>query len=198
MLLSLRNRLQFILELGHVQINMKVLVIISAFLAASVMAGSIPSDWTSFKLKYNKKYKDAAEDSEREAIFKANKEAIEKHNKLFDQGKVSYSKALNEFSDMTKSEVDRFNNGYKINDREEVQRKRSSIVVSGNLPTEVDWRAKGAVTQVWKQSGCGSCYAFSAVGAIEGQYFIKTGKLLPLSVQQIVDCSDPSDDGCDG
>jgi C1A family cysteine protease len=58
------------------------------------------------------------------------------------------------------------------------------------VPESINWRDRGAVTEVKDQSvDCGSCYAFASIGALESHYFIKTGKLLNLSEQEVVDCS---------
>jgi len=65
-------------------------------------------------------------------------------------------------------------------------------------PTEWDWRTKGAVSPVKDQRQCGSCWAFSTVGALEGWNFITTGTLKTFSEQQLVDCSKDTCYGCQG
>ncbi|XP_049272529.1 cathepsin L-like [Rhipicephalus sanguineus] len=67
------------------------------------------------------------------------------------------------------------------------------------LPDSVDWRNKGAVTPVKTQGPCLATWAFSATGAVESQHFIRTGQLVDLSEQNLIDCSqDFGNLGCEG
>ncbi|CAE8661492.1 unnamed protein product [Polarella glacialis] len=69
-----------------------------------------------------------------------------------------------------------------------------------DLPSSVDWRHQGAVTDVENQGACGSCWSFAAAGAIEGAWKIAGGPLRQLSEQQFMDCggSKWGNNGCHG
>lgn len=76
---------------------------------------------------------------------------------------------------------------------------QSEEVNASSLPASVDWRSAGAVTPVKNQASCGSCWSFSATGAMEGAHFLSKGSLISISEQQLVDCStEMGNAGCNG
>lgn len=170
--------------------------IIVAALAASPAFAAVDS-FASWAQKHGKTYKSREELVLRRSVFAANVAKIEAHNAAGESWKM----AVNKFADLTGDEFKaRFIGGFRA------QEKRSKNVnlelkltnVSA-LPTSVDWEAKGAVTPIKNQEQCGSCWAFSTTGSVEGISFIKTQTLPSLSEQQLVDCSGAEgNQGCNG
>ena len=92
--------------------------------------------------------------------------------------------AHNKFSDWSRDEYKRIL-GYKANNN--VKKTFKTFDESKN-DMKVDWKAAGAVTDVKDQGHCGSCWAFSATGALEGRHQIASGHLTAFSEQQHIDC----------
>lgn len=156
-------------------------------------------EWRIYKDIHAKKYH-IDEELARFNIWKMNLDIIEQHNKLANQGVYSYWLRMNRFGDMTNKEFVAFYNGYRSDlKKSSANRKVFTYDPFTEVPESIDWREKGYVTPVKNQGSCGSCWAFSTTGSLEGQHFNATGELVSLSEQNLVDCSgDYGNMGCNG
>jgi len=151
--------------------------------------------FSGFVKKFGKKYTHD-EFFPRYNIFKANYNKIRAHNAK----ESTFSMAVNEFADMTFEEFHAKMTGYKRVDRSLLRAKNAPHKkLLAPMDANIDWRQKNAVTPVKNQQQCGSCWAFSTTGAVEGAHAIATGNLVSLSEQQLVDCSQAQGNmGCNG
>jgi len=130
-------------------------------------------------------------------VWRKNLRMIEEHNK----SNKTFLLAMNKFGDLTAEEFATLYKGLKYDHADHMSkvshlpREERNI----NAPASWDWREKGAVTQVKNQGQCGSCWSFSTTGSTEGANFLKTGRLVSLSEQNLIDCSAVyGNDGCNG
>ncbi|XP_058793221.1 cathepsin L-like [Phymastichus coffea] len=188
---------------------MKTLVVLLVAFIAVAQAVSIYNsaarEWNTFKAEHGKSYTNEIEEKSRLKIFMEHKQKIAEHNAMFEQGLVTYKLGLNKYSDMIHHEFVRTMNGFNKSrsgipdSSKKMKAVRFASPAHVQLPASVDWRKEGAVTNVKDQGFCGSCWSFSATGALEGQHFRKTGKLVSLSEQNLLDCSGSYGNyGCDG
>jgi len=187
---------------------MKILIILQCvvlFISACYVLGndrSLEQSWNLFKNVYKKEYKSHKEEKYRQAVWEANLAYIRKHNLDADLGLHTFTMEMNKFGDMTHKEFVKQMNGFKMNitaKRNELNRNTFVAPSFKDYPAAVDWRKLGYVTGIKDQGQCGSCWAFSATGSLEGQHFKKYNELVSLSEQNLVDCSDKFGNlGCNG
>ena len=145
-----------------------------------------------YQNQYNKTYA-LEEFNNRFEIFRDNVDFIFENNRL----NKNYTLGINQFADLTNQEFSKLHNKQyqKLfgKDCKPMDYRESS------LPLEMDWREHDAVTPVKNQGQCGSCWSFSATGAMEGSNAIVNDNLISLSEQQLVDCSKKYGNfGCNG
>ncbi|GJV13191.1 senescence-specific cysteine protease SAG39 [Tanacetum coccineum] len=169
-------------------------------LGTEEIAGSLPetSSYESHEqwmARYGRVYKDIYEKEQRSKIFQENVQYIQSFNNAMNKG---YKLAVNEFADLTNEEFRTTRNRFLAHEcSPSTSAFRYENVTA--VPSSMDWRTKGAVTPIKDQGQCGCCWAFSAVAAMEGITQLKTGKLISLSEQELVDCDTSGiDQGCEG
>lgn len=146
-----------------------------------------------FILTYNKNYR-CKEFEERFKIFAENIAHIRLHNSLGHD----WILGVNQFSDLSPEEFKSLYLPYKF---EVPEQKIFEIIenVDDDYPLSIDWRQSGAVSEVKNQGTCGSCWSFSASGAIEGAWQIAGNQLVSLSEQHLISCSfSYGNNGCNG
>ncbi|XWS18507.1 hypothetical protein CRYUN_Cryun32bG0049900 [Craigia yunnanensis] len=153
-----------------------------------------------WKEKHGKVYQHSEEAGKRFENFKRNLKYILERNAKRKSAKGDHRVGLNKFADMSNEE---FRKAYlskvkkPINKGSTLSRNIGRKVQSCDAPSSLDWRNYGIVTGIKDQGSCGSCWAFSSTGAIEGINALVTGDLVTLSEQELVDC-DSTNYGCDG
>ncbi len=159
---------------------------------------TIHTKFQDFINTYNKTYYTVSEYNYKYNIFKYNVEYINYMNYLNN----SYKLSINNYTDINHTEFTFDYNKYSLDnklfgDSIDCEVNHTLLTIhNSTIPDSVDWRQKGGVTTVKNQGNCGSCWAFSAVEAVEGLHAIRTNNLLNLSEQELIDCSE--NDGCNG
>jgi len=170
-------------------------MLLVASVAASALVG-IDGQFALWKAQFGKAYASVEEEASARKAYAQNDAAINAHNGK----KLSYTLGHNEFSDMMPEEFYATYAGSLFLNKAPKNMQRALIDFNASaLPNSIDWVSKGAVTPVKDQGRCGSCWAFSTTGSLEGAYQIATGKLVPLSEEDLVQCDRGGiDNGCQG
>merc|ERR1711973_327766 len=175
--------------------TMRFLAVLRVVLAAA-QALNLDSEWEKFKTKYGKTLLTGEEHDARKNIFANNLKFIEKHNAEHALCLHTFTVGINKFADLTNEEFIKIYTGEIPKETSDLETKEADPT-DPPLPDEIDWRVYNKVTEVKNQGQCGSCWAFSTIGTIEGAYARSREELISLSEQQLVDCV-TENSGCNG
>jgi len=163
---------------------------------ASAVERDVEVAFVNYMSEHGKSYATKEEYLYRLDIFAKKMAFIEQHNSLNEDDHVV---GLNHLADWSDAEYKKLLGFKNHNKRERKHHGKHNVEAVKDVPASIDWRTKGAVTPVKNQGQCGSCWSFSATGAMEGAYQISGHPLTSFSEQQLVDCSTAQgNQGCNG
>lgn len=152
------------------------------------------SDFSKFVNMYGKSYENISKMESAFYNYASTVDMISNH----DSETTGYSIGITQFADMSAEEFNKFKGSGCLYKQQKSSCGKFSPS-SKTVPDSIDWTVEGGVTDVKNQGQCGSCWSFSATGAIEGAWFVSTGELVSLSEQQLMDCSTSYGNmGCNG
>jgi len=161
-------------------------IILACCLGLALATGTdYAKQFAEFKQEFGKEYATAEEELERFHIFKEKAREVEEHNRQ----NLPYTKGINFFSDLTEEEFKSTYLGLKRFPTSTSEPMPTFTKDIKDLPTEVNWVEKGAVTPVKNQGQCGSCWAFALTAQVESYAAIATEDLIELSTQQVTSCT---------
>jgi len=145
--------------------------------------------------RHGKVYSSASERLHRLEIWLENARNIHEHK---NEGH-SWTMELNEFADLSEEEFTTRNGLLPMTNLPSANNVTATpLLGAGDLPDSVDWRDHNLVNPVQNQGSCGSCWAFSTIVSIEGAHAKKSGDLVKLSEQNLVDCVKKQHDASNG
>merc|ERR1711988_1147102 len=181
-------------KMSRILIALALAVAVTAIPTGELSENDHEQLWQTFVSDFKKVYH-PAEVMGKFKIFKDNLNFIVDHNKNHAE-RLGYTVGINEFADMTNAEFKRTMTGYNAMMKPTLE---TVVLDETTAPASVYWTTKNAVTPVKNQGQCGSCWAFSTTGSVEGINAIKTGKLQSFSEQELVSCAGSyGNQGCNG
>jgi C1A family cysteine protease len=175
-----------------------IVALIAGQAAANLTLAQQQAEFLNFVQKFEKKYDTTEAFFHRFNAFVVELNEVNAHNA---KG-LSWTAGINEWSDLTREEFFAVHAACAATDAEsfEVDADLVDQPASNGNANDINWVTKGAVNKIKNQGQCGSCWAFGAIGTLEGMVFAVQGKALPiLSEQQLVDCSGSTgNQGCNG